>query len=154
MGMDVLYVEGAADHRLQPDVTGISFRDVEPGVAQVANARSVKELLNLVNDLSGRGIPFKSLTDNIDTSTLSGLFFHVMASLAQMEREFIVERTRAGLTAARLQGCIGGRKRSMTDSKIDSAKKLLATGIAPKEVAQNLGISVPTLYRWVPASTR
>jgi DNA invertase Pin-like site-specific DNA recombinase len=117
--------------------------------------RSVKALVNLVNDLSDRGIHFKSLTDSIDTSTPSGrFFFHVMASLAQMERELIVERTRAGLIAARHQGRIGGRKRRMTDSKIDSAKKLLANGIAPKEVAKNLGVSVPTLYRWVPASTR
>jgi DNA invertase Pin-like site-specific DNA recombinase len=117
--------------------------------------RSVKGLIDLVNDLSDRGIHFKSLTDNIDTGTPSGrFFFHVMASLAQMERELIIERTRAGLTAARQQGRIGGRKRSMTDSKIDSAKKLLANGIAPREVAQNLGVSVPTLYRWVPASSR
>ena len=117
--------------------------------------RSVKALVNLVNDLSDRSIHFKSLTDNIDTSTPSGrFFFHVMASLAQMERELIIERTRAGLSAARQQGRIGGRKRKMTDSKIDSAKKLLANGISPKEVAQNLGVSVPTLYRWVPASTR
>jgi len=79
---------------------------------------------------------------------------HIMASMAQMERELIVERTRAGLIAARQQGRTGGRKRRMTDSKIESAKKLLANGIAPKEVAQNLGVSVPTLYRWVPASSR
>jgi transposase len=46
---------------------------------------------------------------------------------------------------------IGGRKRQMTDSKIAPAKKLLATGVSPKEVAQNPGVSIPTLYRWVPA---
>jgi DNA invertase Pin-like site-specific DNA recombinase len=75
-----------------------------------------------------------------------------MASLAQMERELIIERTRAGLSAARLQGRKGGRKRSMTESKMEAAKKLLAGGIAPKLVAKNLGISVPTLYRWIPAT--
>ena len=79
-------------------------------------------------------------------------FFHIMASLAQMERELIVERTRAGLTAAKQRGRIGGRKRRMTDSKIESAKKLLADGIPPKEVAGNLGISIPTLYRWILAT--
>jgi len=115
--------------------------------------RSVKGLVDLVNDLSDHGVHFKSLTDSIDTSTPSGrFFFHVMASLAQMERELIVERTRAGLIAARQQGRTGGRKRKMTDSKIESAKKLLANGTVPKEVAQNLGVSIPTLYRWVPAS--
>ena len=69
-----------------------------------------------------------------------------------MERELIVERTRAGLNAAKQRGRIGGRKRRMTDSKIESAKKLLAEGIPPKEVADNLGVSIPTLYRWVPAT--
>lgn len=92
--------------------------------------------------------------DAIDTSTPSGrFFFHVMASLAEMERELAIERTRAGLEAARQLGRNGGRKRRMTDSKIESAKKLLANGIPPREVAKNLGISVPTLYRWIPAST-
>lgn len=66
----------------------------------------------------------------------------------------MIERSRAGLAAARQAGRIGGRKRQMTDSKIKSAKKLLANGIPPKDVAQNLGVSVPTLYRWVPASPR
>jgi len=95
---------------------------------------------------------FKSLTDNIDTSTTSGrFFFHVMASLAQMERELTLERTHAGLAAAKQQGKVGGRKRQMTDSKIHSARRLLADGLAPREVAKNLGVSVPTLYRWVPA---
>ncbi len=75
-----------------------------------------------------------------------------MASLAQMERELIAERTKAGLTAAKAQGRIGGRKRKMTNFKIESAKKLLASGSPPKDVAHSLGISIPTLYRWIPAS--
>jgi hypothetical protein len=72
-----------------------------------------------------------------------------MASLAEMERELTVERTRAGLEVARQLGRKGGRKRQMTDSKIESAKKLLANGVPPRDVAMNLGVSVPTLYRWV-----
>ena len=71
-----------------------------------------------------------------------------------MERELIAERTKAGLEAARKRGRFVGRKRSMTPSKIESAKQLLSTGMPPREVAQNLGVSVPTLYRWVPASSR
>ncbi len=116
--------------------------------------RSVKNLVDLVTDLEARGIGFKSLTDQIDTTTPSGrFFFHVMASLAQMERELIAERTRAGLEAARQQGRVGGRKRKMTDSKIVAARKLLADGVPPRDVAADLGVSVPTLYRWVPAAT-
>lgn len=117
--------------------------------------RSVKQLVDLAGELQQRGVQFKSLTDAIDTGTPSGrFFFHVMASLAEMERELIVERTRAGLDVARQLGRKGGRKPKMTDSKIESAKKLLASGVPPKDVAKNLGVSVPTLYRWVPASTQ
>ena len=117
--------------------------------------RNVKDLVIIVGKLEQRGIHFKSLTDNIDTSTTAGrFFFHVMASLAQMERELLVERTQAGLNAARQRGRVGGRKRAMTDSKLESAKRLLADGVPPKDVAADLGVSVPTLYRWLPASER
>jgi DNA invertase Pin-like site-specific DNA recombinase len=115
--------------------------------------RSVKGLLDFAGGLNERGIGFVSLTDSIDTTTASGrFFFNVMASLAQMERELMVERTQAGLQAAREQGRVGGRKRVMTEAKIRSARKLLNQGTPPKEVAASLGVSVPTLYRWVPAT--
>jgi DNA invertase Pin-like site-specific DNA recombinase len=115
--------------------------------------RSVKQLVDLVGDLHKQSIQFKSLTDAIDTGSPSGrFFFHVMASLAEMERELTVERTRAGLEVARQLGRKGGRKPKMTNSKIESARKLLASGIPPRDVAKNLGVSIPTLYRWVPAS--
>ena len=117
--------------------------------------RSVKGLVDLVNTLEAREVHFRSLTDGIDTKTPAGrFFFHIMASLAQMERELIVERTRAGLAVARKLGRIGGRKRQMTDSKIKAARRLLAGGTPPRDVAKDLGISVPTLYRWLPASGR
>ena len=116
--------------------------------------RSVKQLVDLVTRLHNQGIHFKSLTDSIDTSTPSGrFFFHVMASLAEMERELIVERTRAGQEAARQLGRIGGRKPKMTNSKTASARKLLASGVPPRDVARNFNVSIPTLYRWIPAST-
>jgi DNA invertase Pin-like site-specific DNA recombinase len=77
----------------------------------------------------------------------------VMASLAQMERVLLAERTRAGLEAARRRGRLGGRKRRMTPGKVESARKLLMSGMAPRDVAQSLGVSIPTLYRWVPATS-
>jgi DNA invertase Pin-like site-specific DNA recombinase len=70
----------------------------------------------------------------------------------EMERELIIERTRAGLKAAKEMGRTGGRKRLMTNSKIESAKKLLANGVPVREAAANLGVSIPTFYRWIPAS--
>lgn len=117
--------------------------------------RGVKSLIELITNLESQKIHFQSLTEQIDTSTPAGrFFFHVMASLAQMERELIIERTQAGLAAARQKGRIGGRKRSMTDSKIEAAKKLFKAGALPKDIARDLGVSVPTLYRWLPASSR
>ena len=106
-------------------------------------------------DLQGRRVQFRSPTDGIDTTTPAGrFFFHVMASLAQMERELLAERTRAGLDAARRRGRVGGRKRRMTPGKVESARKLLRGGMAPSEVARSLSVSIPTLYRWLPASSR
>jgi DNA invertase Pin-like site-specific DNA recombinase len=115
--------------------------------------RSVKQLVDLVSYFEEVGIHLVSVTDSIDTSTPAGrFFFHVMASLAEMERELTVERTRAGLETARLRGRTGGRRRLMTDSKVDAAKQLLSSGVPPREVASNLGVSLATLYRWVPAT--
>lgn len=113
--------------------------------------RTVKQLVDLVEELESRKISFKSVKDNIDTTSSTGrFFFHLMASLAQMERELLVERTKAGLDAAKKLGRVGGRRRVMTESKIKSAKKLLKSGIAPRDVANDLGVSLATLYRWVP----
>jgi len=117
--------------------------------------RNVKGLIELIEGLKEKGINFRSLTDGIDTSTPAGrFFFHMMASLAQMERELLIERTRAGLAAAKERGRVGGRKRLMTASKLEAAKKLLSEGMLPGEVARNLSISIPTLYRWCPATER
>lgn len=117
--------------------------------------RNLKGLIDLVGKLEEDGIHFQSITDGIDTTSPAGrFFFHVMASLAQMERELLIERTKAGLMVAKKRGRVGGRRRTMTPSKVEAAKKLLAEGMPPREVAQNLGVSIPTLYRWCPASER
>lgn len=115
--------------------------------------RTVKQLVDLVTELEKKNINFKSLTNAIDTTSSAGrFFFHIMASLAQMERELISERTKAGLAAARRLGRAGGRPPRMTDSKIRTAKKLLRSGMLPREVATDLGISLATLYRWLPGA--
>lgn len=116
--------------------------------------RSTRHLIDFVTALDVQEIHFKSLTDSIDTSSPSGrFFFHIMASLSEMERDLMIERTRAGLLVARQLGHKSGRKRKMTDSKIESAKALLAIGTPPSDIAKDLGVSIPTLYRWIPASS-
>jgi DNA invertase Pin-like site-specific DNA recombinase len=124
----------------------------EPGVkGGKACIRSMRVTVGMIVGQVGAG---HTIDETLaDAGTPSGrFFFHVMARLAEMERELTVERTRAGLEVARQPGRKGGRKPKMTDSKIESAKKLLAGGIPPRDVAKNLGVSIPTLYRWVPAS--
>jgi DNA invertase Pin-like site-specific DNA recombinase len=116
--------------------------------------RNIGNLIELAKALEDKGVHFQSLTEKINTDSPAGrFFFHMMASLAQMERDLIVERTKAGLEAAKARGRVGGRRRKMTASKIDAARKLLDSGVPPRDVASNLGVSIPTLYRWLPASS-
>ena len=117
--------------------------------------RTVKNLIDFTEQLHTDGVGFRSLTDQIDTTTPAGrFFFNIMASLAQMERELTIERTQAGLAAARAKSHLPGRKRLMTDSKIASAIKLLEAGMTPPDVARDMGVSIPTLYQWIPAHGR
>lgn len=115
--------------------------------------RSLPHLIEVVGDLEGRGVGFRSLTESIDTTTSGGkLIFNIFASLADFERALIRERTNAGLKAARARGRIGGRPRAMTDEKVGAAARLLRDGTPARDVARVIGVSVPTLYRWLPAS--
>ena len=110
--------------------------------------RTVKGLVELVDLLKGRSIQFRSLTDGIDTSTAGGrFFFHMMAALAEMERDLIRERTTAGLAAARARGRKGGRKPKLDAAKLDAARKLLNAGTPAVDVAKTLGVGRATLYR-------
>ena len=117
--------------------------------------RSLKHLVNVVQDLTNRKIGFKVLTGqgaNIDTTTANGkLIFGIFAALAEFERELIRERTMAGLKAARARGRKGGRKFQLTKSKIRLAQvamKNKETSIS--DICQELGgITKQTLYRYV-----
>jgi len=115
--------------------------------------RSVRHLIDLIEQLRQRKVGFKSLCDGaIDTTTASGeLVFHIFTALAQFERRLIQERTRAGLTAARARGRLGGRPpMSLNDPRIQTAKSLHANNEMPiNQICQTLSISRPTLYRWV-----
>ena len=92
-------------------------------------ARSLKQLIETVEMLSEREIGFRSLTENIDTTSSGGrLIFHVFGALAEFERSIIRERTTAGLVAARARGRVGGRPPSLSEEDIHIAKALLKDG--------------------------
>ncbi|EFF0151167.1 recombinase family protein [Escherichia coli] len=115
--------------------------------------RSMRHLVALTDELQQQGINFRSLTDNIDTSTPMGrFFFHIMGALAEMERELIVERTRAGLAAARERGRTGGRPRRLTQEQYEQVGRLLTGGVSRRQVALIFDIGLSTLYRYYPAN--
>ena len=118
--------------------------------------RSLKHLIETVTSLKEQGIAFKSITENIDTSSATGqLVFHIFGALAEFERNLITERTMAGLDAARSRGRTGGRPRlTSTAGKVAMAKKLYRDRtLSIPEILKTLNISKATLYRWVNASS-
>lgn len=111
-------------------------------------ARSLRNLLELVEALSQRGIHLRSLTESIDTSSASGrLVLSVFGALAEFERSLIIERTQAGLAAARSRGAKIGRPTAMSAGQVEQAKTLVGAGHRVSEVARTLGVGRSTLYR-------
>jgi len=115
-------------------------------------ARSLRHLIDIADELNRRGVALKSITENIDTTTPSGRFmFNILGALSSMEREIIVERTRAGLIAAAARGRLGGRPPALDAIKVRAARAMLASGtMTATEVARQIGCSPSTLYRHVP----
>jgi len=115
--------------------------------------RSLPHLIDVIAELKARGVGFRSVTESIDTTTATGeLVFHIFGALASFERRLIQERTRAGLSAAKARGRMGGRKRVLQGAKLEQARRLMATGSSATEVATALGVGRATLYRALSAA--
>ena len=115
-------------------------------------ARSLKQLIETIEQLKERNIDFRSLTEAIDTATPGGrLIFHIFAALAEFERSLIQERTQAGLASARARGKRGGRPPALSPDDLLVAKALLRDhAISVEAVAKRLNVSPSTLYRHFP----
>jgi len=116
--------------------------------------RSLRDLVDLVSTLMDKGVGLKSLQDPIDTTSSQGrLVFNIFASLAEFERDLIIERTQAGLSAARARGRKGGRPKGLSaaaEKKAVAAEALYKEGrLSVNEIAQNLGVSKATLYKYL-----
>ena len=111
--------------------------------------RNLADLIRIVSDLEKQGIGFVSLSENIDTSTPSGvLTLHIFSALSEYERSLIRERTNAGISAARDRGRIGGRPSKLTGKNLAMAKDLMANKKNDvTEIAKKFGVSRATLYR-------
>lgn len=114
-------------------------------------ARSLKQLIEIVENLNNRGIGFQSLNESIDTTVPHGrLFFHIFGAISEFERDLIRERTMAGLQSARARGRKGGRPSAVDDIKL----KMIRTLYADKNnsigsICKTLGISKTTLYKYI-----
>jgi DNA invertase Pin-like site-specific DNA recombinase len=108
--------------------------------------RSLSHLLTIVNALKSKQVAFRSLTEGMDTTTVSGeLLFHVFGALAQYERALIQERVMAGLTAAKRRGRIGGRPPAIVGEKLDAIIAALNGGMSKAAMCRNFGVKRTTL---------
>ncbi len=161
-GCDKIFTETASGAKKDRPVLAEALAYLRPNAADKLVvykldrvARSLPHLIEIMDRLNKHGIEFQSLTEAIDTKTPGGrLLFHVMGAISAFERDLVIERTQAGLKAARAKGRIGGRPRQMTNDKINAVRELLANGTPVRDAAAAVGVSVPTLYRWLPGGSR
>jgi DNA invertase Pin-like site-specific DNA recombinase len=118
--------------------------------------RSLKHLIDIVNQLRERDVGFRSLQESIDTTTSGGkLVFHMFGALAEFERDVIRERTQAGLQAARARGRQGGRPKVLDGPKLEMVRKMYEDRkYLPDDICKAMGISRATLYRSVAKTQR
>lgn len=112
--------------------------------------RSVSHLVDLVDDLGRRGVELRSLTEGLDTTTSGGrLMFHVIAAMAQFERDLIRERTTAGLESARAKGKVLGRPSQITPEQYRLIRRMAAEGASHRTIAATCGVPRSTVGRVV-----
>lgn len=144
-------ISGSARHR--PELDRMLDQLREGDVVAVTKydrlARSLRDLLDIVQAIRDRGAGFRSLAEDIDTTTPAGrLVFHVFASIAQFERERISERTREGLEAARRRGRVGGRPPALSVAQKAEVRRMRDDELRPlPEIAQLFRVSVKTVRR-------
>lgn len=110
--------------------------------------RNVRGLLEFADNLEKIGVEFKSIRDNIDTTTAIGrLFFIIIAAMAQMEMDLTAERAAAGREAARSRGRLGGRPNKLTNDQLGIAEAAIAAGKTYRELATTFGVARSTVYR-------
>ena len=154
VGIDAIYIDhgvsGAATSRprldamLEHAVTGDTI--VVYSLSRLS--RGMKHLIELGENFERDGIGLVSLTEQIDTTTATGRFtFRLLAALAAMERDLLIERTQAGLAAARAAGRFGGRPHALTADQKHHARLLAAGGVRAEEIASSLKVSRATVYR-------
>ena len=151
-GVDMIYTEQMSGVKLRPVLEEV-LKELNKGDTLVVwkldrLGRTTKELINMIDDFDKRGINFVSITEQFDTTTPTGKFVVTMfIAMAQLERDVIVMRTKAGLEAARKRGRIGGRPKT-SSSKAEYALLLHEQGNrSVKYICEKTGLSRSTYYR-------
>lgn len=149
-GCTVIYEDHAGGTAKRPELEraldGLSAGDTLTVWKFDRLARSLPDLLQIVEQIEGKDAHLRSLTEDIDTGSISGrAMFQIMGALAQFERGLIRERTKAGLAAAREAGRIGGRPRALTPSQVSHAVELIDAGKGAGEVARSFKVAPSTL---------
>jgi DNA invertase Pin-like site-specific DNA recombinase len=159
---DALIQAGVDERHLYEDKAS-GARDDRPGLAQALAdvrsgdclvvwkldrlGRSLPHLLSIVTDLQSRGVAFRSLTEQMDTTTPHGEFlFSVFGALAQYERALAKERIMAGLEAAKRRGKRGGRPIAISEETMDGIQEALENGASKAAVCRTFGVKRSTLY--------
>ena len=154
-GCDRIYEDKISGSKTERDGLDKALNSVREGDTLVVwkldrLGRSLQHLITVVNKLKDGGVYFRSLKENLDTSSSTGkLIFHIFGALAEFERDIIRERTMAGLAAARARGRVGGRPKIMDEGKIKLAKTLMVDhSRSIGEICEIIGVSKATLYRY------
>lgn len=116
--------------------------------------RNTRHLLELIESLQAKGCAFESLTERIDTTGPMGrAMLTIMSAFAQLERDQISERTRAGLAEAAKNNRLGGRPRAADADDIAEARRWKADGVPVSKISKRLGVSRATIYRYLTHSS-
>lgn len=116
--------------------------------------RSLSHLITIIEILKEKGIAFKSLTENMDTTTPQGQFlFSVFGALAQYERALTKERIMAGLSAAKKRGKTGGRPKAISEEKMQTILEALNSGLSKAAICRTFNVKCTTLYDALAKST-
>src|SRR6476646_3313625 len=136
------HLDACLDHLREGDVLTVWKLD--------RRGRNTQHVLAVVDELTSRGIGFRSLTEGLHTDGPMGTaMLTIMAAFAQLERDTMIERTRAGLAAAAANGRKGGRPRKVDAAAAAKARTLRDKGITVKDIAKMLGVSRATVYRYL-----
>jgi DNA invertase Pin-like site-specific DNA recombinase len=156
VGCDKVFTETASGTEVKRPKLKLALKAARPGDVLVVwrfdrLTRSLLQLLETEDKLRRRGVELRSLTEAVDLSTPHGrLMFQIQGAAGEYEWRQLLLRTNAGLVAARARGRAGGRPRSISDAEIAEAMALMESSMKVPEIARRLGISKPTLYRYLP----